>query len=90
MFAQTLDVSQSGVGTVFRPERDEWPMVKLLRQATNEYAPPTRINSMDAVIYMQESLHQKRFLVGCSSPFTQLDQHLTELRAWCKQCLPGR
>ena len=27
--------------------------------------------------------HQKRFLVGCSSPFMRLAQHLTALRAWC-------
>ena len=36
------------------------------------------------------SLLQKRFLVGCSSLFVQLAQHLTEIRAWCKQCLPGQ
>ena len=28
--------------------------------------------------------------VGCSSPFMRLAEHLTALRAWCKQCLPGR
>ena len=35
---------------------------------------------------MQENPPQKRFLVGCSSPFMRLAQHLTALRAWCKQC----
>ena len=25
-----------------------------------------------------------------SSPFMRISQHPTELRAWCKQCLPGR
>ena len=40
MSAQMLEVSQLGVGTVLRLERDAWSMVKLLRQATNEYAPP--------------------------------------------------
>ena len=32
----------------------------------------------------------KQFLQGFSSPFVQLAEHLTALRAWCKQCLPGR
>ena len=40
MSAQMLEVSLSGVGTVLRLERDTWSMVKRLRQATNEYAPP--------------------------------------------------
>ena len=31
----------------------------------------------------------ERFLEGCSSPFMRLAEHLTALRAWCKQCLPG-
>ena len=31
-----------------------------------------------------------RFLGGCSSPFMRLAERLTALRAWCKQCLPGR
>ena len=31
-----------------------------------------------------------RFLVGCRSPFLQLAEHLTALRAWCSRCLPGR
>ena len=29
-------------------------------------------------------------VIGCSSPFMRLSQHLTALRAWYKQCLPGR
>ena len=29
-------------------------------------------------------------VVGCSSTFTRLADNLTALRAWCKQCLPGR
>ena len=33
---------------------------------------------------------RNRFLVGRSSPFTRLAEHRTALRAWCKQCLPGR
>ena len=43
-----------------------------------------QINSSDAVsrvIHMQESPPHKRFLVGCSSPFMRLAQHLTALRA---------
>ena len=46
-------------------------------------------NSVDAVIHMQESPPQKRFLVGCSSPFMRLTQHLTVLRAWCNVFLVG-
>ena len=40
MSAHTLEVSLLGVGTVLRLEMDAWSMVKWLRQATNEYAPP--------------------------------------------------
>ena len=32
----------------------------------------------------------KRFQVGCSSPFMRLNARLKALRAWRKQCLPGR
>ena len=42
------------------------------------------------VIHMQESPPQKRFFVGCSSPFMRLAQHLTALRGWWKQSLPHR
>ena len=42
MSAQLLEVSLLGVGAVLRLERDAWSMVKWLRQATNEYAPPPR------------------------------------------------
>ena len=31
----------------------------------------------------------ERFLEGCSPPFTQLTEHLTALRAWCKKYLPS-
>ena len=41
MSAQLLEVSLLGVGTALRLERDAWSMVKLLRQATKEYAPPS-------------------------------------------------
>ena len=41
-----------------------------------------QINSFDAVIHMQESPPHKRFLVGCSSPFTRLAEYLTALHAW--------
>ena len=43
-----------------------------------------------AVIHIQESPPHKRFIVGCRSPFMRLAEHLTALRACCKQCLPGR
>ena len=39
MSAQMLEVSLLGVGTVLRLERDDWSMVKSLRQATHEYPP---------------------------------------------------
>ena len=45
---------------------------------------------IDAVIHFQESPPRKRCLVGCTSPFMRLAQHLTALRTWCEQCLPGR
>ena len=47
-------------------------------------------SSSDAVIHMQGNPPQKRILVGCSSPFMRLAEHITALRAWCKQCMPGR
>ena len=44
-----------------------------------------------AVIHKQESRHKayERFLEGCSSPFVRLAEHLTALRAWGNQYLPG-
>ena len=44
----------------------------------------------DTVIRMQGSLPQKRFLIGCSSAFMRIAEHLSPLRAWCKKSLPGR
>ena len=40
MSAQMLEVFLLGVGKVLRLESDAWSMVKRLRQAANEYAPP--------------------------------------------------
>ena len=54
-----------------------------------EYTPPRANQLVDTVIHMQENPSQKRFLTGRSSPFVRLAEHLTALRAWCKQCLPG-
>ena len=45
-----------------------------------DYSPPPP--PFDAVIHVQESPPYKRFLVGCSSPFMRLAEHLTALRAW--------
>ena len=46
---------------------------------------------------MQESAHKPprslphtRLLAGRRSPYLRLVQYRTALRAWCKQCLPGR
>ena len=41
-----VEMSLSGVGTVLRLEGDPWPMVKRLRQATNEYVPPSLHTSL--------------------------------------------
>ena len=53
-------------------------------------APFQLTNSFDAVMHVQESPPHKRLVVGCGSPFMRLAEHLTVLRAWCKQCGPGR
>ena len=47
-----------------------------------------QINSFEAVIHMQENPPDKRRLVGCSSPFMQLAEHLTALCA-SYVCLVG-
>ena len=47
MSVQTLEVSLLGVRTVLRLESDAWSMVKWLRQATNEYAPPPPLPHYD-------------------------------------------
>ena len=48
---------------------------------------PFPCTSLEAIINTRyASLPYKRFLVGCSAPFMRLAQHLTALRAWCKQC----
>ena len=52
--------------------------------------PPSVLNYFAAVIYMQESLPHKRFLIGCGSPFMRLVEQLTVLRAWGKHFMPGR
>ena len=49
-----------------------------------------QINPSDAAIQMEGSPPHKRFLVGCSSPFTRLAGRFMALHAWCKQCLPVR
>ena len=49
-----------------------------------------QINTFAAVIHMQESPPHKQFLVGCSSPFKRLAEHLALLRTWCWRCLPDR
>ena len=56
--------------------------------------PENKITSLVAVIHKQESRHKEPKSVlravlgrGCSLPFMRLAEHLTALRAWCKQCL---
>ena len=67
---------------VFLPQRPPLEVATLRKQ----------IKLVDAVIYTQETPPLKRLLlkVGCSSPFVQLARHLTAVRAWCKQYLPGQ
>ena len=48
------------------------PEIKFTHRSCHPYASPPH----------------RLFFVGCGSPFTRLAQHLTALRAWCKQCLP--
>ena len=60
----------------------------LLRQHNkyvNEWIHPK--TSFDAVIHLQERPPHKRFLVGCSSPFMRLAEHLTAIRVRLKQWL---
>ena len=40
--------------------------------------------------YARNSASQSGLRRDASSPFTRLAELLTALRAWCKQCLPGR
>ena len=51
------------------------------------HPPPPPHNLFDAVIHLQECPPHKRFIVGCSSPFIRLAQHLSTLRAWCEQAM---
>ena len=46
------------------------------------------LNQFDIVIHVQESSPHTRFLVGCSSPFMRLAEHLTALSA-SNVCLVG-
>ena len=52
--------------------------------------PTPEIKSNHRSCHSYASPPQNRFFVGCSSPFVRLTRHLTALRAWCKQYLPGR
>ena len=41
------------------------------------------------IVYTQVRASQVSLLIGCSSPFMRLLEHITALGAWCKQCLPA-
>ena len=59
MSTALLEVSLLGVGTVLRLERDAWSVVKRLRQATNEYAPPSPFaNRTDIAVGDDSSTHR--------------------------------
>ena len=51
--------------------------------------PPTLSSICKKARKRCRSSPHKRLLVGCNSPFTRLAEHLTALRAWFGQCLPG-
>ena len=143
--AQILEASLLGAGTALRLVGNAWSMVKRLRQATHEYAPPpfdSRVRSfvrsgepqtppkvdecaygkaptrrLHSIVSPRLSLDvatpgkkkkkskptstRKKVrtscgspprtwsLVGCNSPVMRFAEHLTGLRAWCRQCLPG-
>ena len=52
--------------------------------------PHQMTTSIDSKLPSTVSLPHKPFFGGCSPPFMRLAQHLTALKACCKQCLPGR
>ena len=55
---------------------------------TGNYVNPLKLSSISKYVgTMCRSPFYERFLEGCSSPFMRLAEHLTTLRAWCKQCL---
>ena len=54
MNAQRLELSLLGVGTVLHLEKDAWSTVKLIMQATNEYAPPHANANKGAVVVCNE------------------------------------
>ena len=61
----------------------EWP-----HQRTKDKA--LALSSMSEKVGTRcRSPSYERFLEGCSSSFLRLAEHLTVLRAWCKQHLPG-
>ena len=72
-----LEAFLLGAGTVLRLERDAWSMVKLLRQATNEYPPPfptTRTESLAPYA----PFHSSDEADGTSSPPDLLQSKLEE------------
>ena len=79
--------------TVRAPNRYTWAPHGLTTPpplSFHEYPPPPPLIKCDAIMHVQESPPHKRFLVGCSPPSMRLAEHITALRAWCKQCLPRR
>ena len=77
MSAQTsAEVSLLGVGTVLRLERDASPMVKLLRQATNEYPPPppapSKIPTPPPTVYTTYSIYIINWCIPQPSDFVPL------------------
>ena len=75
MSAKMLEVSLLRVETVLRLERDAWPMVKRLRQATNEYAPPPA--------------HKERWLVWGGKIYTQIELEESKNNAQLGVSTPG-
>ena len=82
-------IASRGVNMVRHP-RDSFirviPIAGHTRKQSNSSALPSICKKVGTRC---RSPSYERFLEGCSSPFMRLAEHLTALRVWCKQCLPG-
>ena len=85
-----LVVSLLEVGTVLRRERDSWSMVRWLRQATSEYAPPLPRYSGKALSECLFCGVLMRARVGSgahASPATESEQQPKHSNlAWLEKC----
>ena len=63
---QMLEVSRLQVGTMIRLEKDAWSTVKLLRQATTEYAPPPLMSALPHFARMIPASTSSNVCRGCA------------------------